>query len=148
MSHDQPRAAAERAMTSDVSRPDGRDPVVVPLRLRAPRATAPRRAARQRSSTAETGGPRSIVAQIADYLSQPRSSASETAAPPPAPAATDEAAALAQLQRTGHADELASVLCQHIDVQLELIARHAPELAPSIGTVMRSLELLLKLRTR
>ena len=47
----------------------------------------------------------------------------------------------------GHARELDQLLCQHVEVQLELIAKHAQELAQPVETVLRSLDLLLKLRS-
>src|SRR5262249_1286876 len=112
---------------------EARDPVVVPL---GPRAARPRRPALRALRPADAPASHQIVTRIADYL-EPR----------PAPCATTPAATAGAAPRLGaHVGAIDALLCQHIEVQLDLIARHAPELVEPATTVLRSLELLLKLR--
>jgi hypothetical protein len=132
MSHDQLLASASRKPSAP--RAEARDPVVVPL---GPRAARARRPALRSVRPADAPPAHDIVTRIADYL-EPR----------PAPSAATPAATAVATPRLGaHVGEIDALLCQHIEVQLDLIARHAPELVEPATTVLRSLELLLKLRT-
>ncbi len=141
MSRDELFASAERVAGLAPRSCERREAVVVPLRAR-------RSALRAGSAGVEAGG-RAMVAQIADYLG-PRPVASRPVAPRPVapclPAVAEPQAPSRHL--AGHARELDQLLCRHVEVQLELIAKHAPELAQPVETVLRSLDLLLKLRSR
>jgi hypothetical protein len=133
MSHDQLLASASRKPPAAAPRAEARDAVVVPL---GPRAAPPRRPTPRTLRPADAPASRDIVTRIADYL-EPR----------PAPGAAAPAATAVAAPRLGaHVGEIDALLCQHIEVQLDLIARHAPELVEPATTVLRSLELLLKLR--
>ena len=145
MSSDQPLAAASRP----VPRPRAatEPAVVVPLHTSRLLGQAGRaRAADPRPATSAPNGTPSI-AQIADYRSA--RAALPVAAPPrmPAPARRTRATALPPAIRA-HAAELETLLREHIDVQLELMREHAPQCRQSLDIVRRSVDLLLRLRTR
>ena len=141
MSHDELLASllpATEAGLAPAAAPRQGGPVVVPLRVPSP-GLVPRHG----SAPARTEGalPPAIVAQIGDYLRRPPAATGAGAPPRSRPRGAATPGRLA-----GHAHELDRVLCQHLEVQLERIARHAPELAQPVETVRRSLDLLLKLR--
>jgi hypothetical protein len=142
MSHDQLLASAPRNPSAAASRGEARDPVVVPL---GPRA---RSAALRARTSPDSHAARSIVTQIADYIEpRPAPVVAPVAAAPVAVAPSPLAAPRLGAPLGAHVGEIDALLCQHIEVQLDLIARHAPELVEPAVTVLRSLELLLKLRT-
>lgn len=147
MSHDELLASlfpATETALAPAATPRQAGPVVVPLHVPPPGLVARRAAAHARADgRAEGTLPRAIVAQIGDYLRTPPATTAAIAPSRRRLRATGSAGRLAE-----HARELDRVLCQHIETQLERIARHAPDLGQSVETVRRSLDLLLKLRGR
>ena len=112
--------------------------VVVPLR-------APRAAPMPRQAVAQTAeADCSVVARFTDYARRARPIAPET---PPARPRRVARRSPPDLTRT-NAAELAWLLREHVESQLGQIAARAPELAPTIETVRRSIDLLLKLPRR
>jgi hypothetical protein len=144
MSRDQLLASVERPVAA--AQHDGRDPVVVPLRAAPASGGVLRRPARRAAAASDRAVPRATVAQIADYLGARPPGAADARLRRGAPGLADPAMSAPRWRLAGHARELDQVLCRHVEVQLELIARHAPELAQPVETVLRSLDLLLKLR--
>ncbi len=135
MSPDQLLVSSEPALAPPG---DARDSVVVPWRqVERRRASRPAGADRPARRVDDV---EAAIAQFSDYRGR--------AALPVRPAGTAPSPVedTSALPLGLHAEELDTVLCQHIEVQLDLIARYAPELEPSVETVLRSLELLLKLR--
>ena len=143
MSSDQPLAAASHPAT----RPGAAgDPgVVVPLP--AARLLGPARRARAADPKPATGAhhvPPSI-AQIADYRTA--RAALPAVVPPRAPTRRPRTAGLPPAIRA-HAAELEALLREHIDAQLEMMRGDAPQCRQSLDIVRRSVDLLLRLRTR
>jgi hypothetical protein len=141
MSSDQSLAAASRRAVRPGAA--GEPAVVVPLHTG--RLLGPARRARAAEPRPASGAP--SVAQIADYRSA--RAALPVVAPPraPAPARRPRATVLPPAIRV-NAAELETLLREHIDAQLELMREHVPQCRQSLDIVRRSVDLLLRLRTR
>ncbi len=141
MSSDQPLAAASRPAT----RPGAAGEPAVVVALHTARLLGPARRARAADPRPASAVP--SVAQIADYRSA--RTTLPVVAPPraSAPARRPRATVLPPAIRA-HTAELETLLREHIDAQLELMREHAPQCRQSLDIVRRSVDLLLRLRTR
>jgi hypothetical protein len=145
MTSDQLLAAA--SATAARGGPAADHAVVVPLHA-ARLLAAPRRARRADAAPppegTASGAPR--IAQIADY----RRAAPRPAATPARARTGTRRSRPAVLPPAikAHAAELEALLREHIDVQLALLAEHAPQLHHSLETIRHSVDLLARLRDR
>jgi hypothetical protein len=86
------------------------------------------------------------VLRLADYRHRRRQAGVAVTAPVPEPLTRNFLLSLEALRRAGCTDELDALLRRHIEGHLAAIARRCPELTTSTATVLRSLDLLLRLR--